>query len=155
MSVRDVQQAAYWQTGPMIGRSIQPLRYTMCLKVNQPLARCVWSMSGFDLFCCKQMYRTINGPSMSGLFSKRYIRYSISSIFNINFCLFFVPIHWWVLPLYTQYFPESCEKYHRHCYLGGFRTNDPCISRAVSYQLDYRDFPVARGSSNPILNIWV
>ena len=30
--------------------------------------------------------------------------------------------------------------------LGGIRTHDPCNSRAVSYQLDYRGCPVARGS---------
>ena len=30
------------------------------------------------------------------------------------------------------------------------RTHDPCNPRAVSYQLDYQDCPVARGSSNPM-----
>ena len=33
-------------------------------------------------------------------------------------------------------------------YSGGIRTPDPCNSRAVSYQLDYRDCWLARGSSN-------
>ena len=35
-------------------------------------------------------------------------------------------------------------------YSGGIRTHDPGNSRAVSYQLDYRGCPVARGSSNPM-----
>ena len=58
----------------------------------------------------------------------------------------FLPIHRCVLALYTQYFPESCEKISQACYSGGIRTHDPCNSRAVSYQLDYRGCPVARGS---------
>ena len=36
------------------------------------------------------------------------------------------------------------------CYSGRNRTHDPCNSRAVSYQLDYRGCPAARGSSNPM-----
>ena len=55
-----------------------------------------------------------------------------------------------MLALYTQYFPESCEEISQAYYSGGIRTHDPCNSRAVSYQLDYRDCPVARGSSNPM-----
>ena len=58
--------------------------------------------------------------------------------------------HRCVLALYFQYFPESCEQISQACYSGGIRTNDPCNSRAVSYQLDYRGCPVARGSSNPM-----
>ena len=46
--------------------------------------------------------------------------------------------------LYTQYFPESCEKKSQAFYSGGIRTHDLCNSRAVSYQLDHRDCPVAR-----------
>ena len=55
----------------------------------------------------------------------------------------------------TQYFPESCEKISQVCYSGGIRTHDPRNSRAVSYQLDYRDCPVARGSFGRIRGrIW-
>ena len=52
-----------------------------------------------------------------------------------------------VLALYTRYFPESCEQISRACYSVGVRTHYmyPCNSRAVSYQLDYRDCPAARG----------
>ena len=35
-------------------------------------------------------------------------------------------------------------------YSGGIRIHDLCIYREVSYQLDHRDFPVARGSSIPV-----
>ena len=35
-------------------------------------------------------------------------------------------------------------------YSGGIRTHDLCNSRAVSYQLDHRDCPVARGSLSPM-----
>ena len=66
---------------------------------------------------------------------------------NKKICL---PIHRCVLALLTQYFPESCEKISQACYSSGIRTHDPCNSRAVSYQLDYRGCPVARGSLNPL-----
>ena len=46
--------------------------------------------------------------------------------------------------------PESCEKISQACYSGGIRTHNPYNSRAVSYQLGYRDCPVARGSLNPM-----
>ena len=75
-----------------------------------------------------------------------YVKFT-SGIKNISFV--FLPIHRCVLALYTQYFPESCEKISQACDSGGIRTHDPCNSRAVSYQLDYRGCPVARGSSNP------
>ena len=48
--------------------------------------------------------------------------------------------------------PSSVKKNHPY-YLGGIRTHDLCNSRAVSYQLDYRDCPVARGSSKNYLKI--
>ena len=67
------------------------------------------------------------------------------------FILVFTQIHRCMLALYTQYFPESCEKKSQAYYLGGIRTHDPCNSRAVSCQLDYRGCPVARGSLNPVL----
>ena len=71
-----------------------------------------------------------------------------SGIKNINFCFY---IHRYVLALYTfSTFPESCEKISQACYSGVIRTHDPCNSRAVSYQLDYRGCPVARGSLNPM-----
>ena len=70
-----------------------------------------------------------------------------SGIKNINFG--FYPYTDVFLALYTQYFLESCEKISQACYSGGIRTHDPCNSRAVSYQLDYRGCPAARGSSNP------
>ena len=60
-----------------------------------------------------------------------------------------------MLALYTQFFPESCEKISQAYYSDGIQTHDPCNSRAVSYQLDYRDCPVARGSSNPMFWQWV
>ena len=42
--------------------------------------------------------------------------------------------------LYTQYFPESCEKKSQSFfYSGGIRTHNLCNSRAVSYQLHYQD----------------
>ena len=51
-----------------------------------------------------------------------------------------------VIALYTQYFPESCEKISQACYSGGIRTHNPCISRAVSYQLDIGfKLPLATG----------
>ena len=50
--------------------------------------------------------------------------------------------------LYTQYFPRVLWKKSQAFYSGGIRTHDPCNSRAVSYQLDHRDCPVARGGSN-------
>ena len=37
------------------------------------------------------------------------------------FFWFFLPIHRSVLALYTQYFPESCEKISQACYSGGIR----------------------------------
>ena len=45
---------------------------------------------------------------------------------------------------------KSCEKISQAYTSGGIRTHDPCNSRAVSYQLDYRGCPAARGSSNPL-----
>ena len=48
----------------------------------------------------------------------------------------------------TVYSVLSCEKISQACYSGRIRTHDPCNSRAVSYQLDYRGCPAARGSSN-------
>ena len=55
-----------------------------------------------------------------------------------------------MLALYTQYVPELCGKKLHAYYSGGIRTKELCNYRAVSYQLDYRDCPVARGSMNPI-----
>ena len=43
-----------------------------------------------------------------------------------------------------------CENKSPAYFSGWIPTHDPCNSRAVSYQLDCRDCPVARGSSNPI-----
>ena len=54
--------------------------------------------------------------------------------------------------LYTQYFPWVLWKKSQAFYSGGIRTHDPCNSRAMSYQLDHRDCPVARGSSNPMFS---
>ena len=64
------------------------------------------------------------------------------------------PLHRCVLALWNQYFREFCEKNHRHNTRVGFEHN-LCNSRAVSYQLDHRDCPVARGSSNPTFYQWV
>ena len=77
----------------------------------------------------------------------------LSCFIGINrvweYSFWFLPIHRCVLALYTQYFPESCEKKtSQACYSGGIRTHDPCNSRAVSHQLDYRGCLVARGSLN-------
>ena len=49
----------------------------------------------------------------------------------------------------TQYF-SLVKQISQAYYSGGIRTHNLCNSRAVSYQLDYRDCPVARGSSNPM-----
>ena len=46
-------------------------------------------------------------------------------------------------------YPSSVKKKSQAYYSSGIRTHDLCNSRAVSYQLDHRDCPVARGSSNP------
>ena len=35
-------------------------------------------------------------------------------------------------------YSESCEKTSQVCYSGRIRTHNPCNSRAVPYQLDYR-----------------
>ena len=60
------------------------------------------------------------------------------------------PIHRCVLAPFTQYFPpESWEKNITGMLLGWGLNHDPCNSRAVSYQLDYRGCAVARRSSNP------
>ena len=56
-----------------------------------------------------------------------------------------------MLALYTQYFPSLWKKSQAY-YSGGIRTHNLCNSRAVSYQLDHRDCPVARGSSNLIFS---
>ena len=50
----------------------------------------------------------------------------------------------------TVYSPESCEQISQACYSVGIRTHDPCNSRAVCHQLDYRGSLVARSSSNPM-----
>ena len=51
--------------------------------------------------------------------------------------------------LYTQYFPWFLWK--MVYYSGGIWTNDLRNFRAVSYQLDNRDCPVARGILNLIV----
>ena len=53
-----------------------------------------------------------------------------------------------VSTVYTQYFLSPRKKISQVYHSGGILNNDPCNFRAVSYQLDYRDCPVARGSSN-------
>ena len=55
-----------------------------------------------------------------------------------------------VSTVYSGRSPESCEQISQACYLGGIRTRDPCIFRAVSYQLDFRGCPAARGSLSPM-----
>ena len=84
------------------------------------------------------------GRSSAFLGPKRMCKASLS-------IFWFLPIHRCVLTLYTQYFPEFCDKISQACYSGGIRTHVPCNSRAVSYQLDYRGCSVARGSLNPML----
>ena len=57
-----------------------------------------------------------------------------------------------MLALFTQYFSESCAKKYN---LGGIRTQDPCYSRTVSYQLDYRGCPnYVKKFSNTNYLIW-
>ena len=47
-------------------------------------------------------------------------------------------------------FPSPVKKISQAYYSGGIQTHDPYNSRAVSYQLDNQDCPVARGSLNSI-----
>ena len=68
--------------------------------------------------------------------------------FLTNFLV--LPMQRCVFALYTQYFPEPCEQISQAYDSSGIRTHDPCNSRAVSYQLDYRGCPVARGSLSPM-----
>ena len=65
-----------------------------------------------------------------------------------------LPIHRCVLALYTENFPESCEKISRAYYSGGIQTHDPCISRAVSYQLDIARLPNLR-SCYSCIGVWI
>ena len=58
----------------------------------------------------------LKGTSFSNI---RDVKFA-SGIKNINFD--FLPIHRFVLALYTQYFPESCEKISQACYSGGIQT---------------------------------
>ena len=52
-------------------------------------------------------------------------------------------------------FLSPVKKISQAYYSGGIQNHDLCNSRAVSYQLDYRDCPVAGGSSNPMFKQWV
>ena len=45
---------------------------------------------------------------------------------------------------------KTVGKYRRHIYWVGFKPTIFAILEQMSYQLDHRDCPVARGSSNPI-----
>ena len=109
----------------------------------------------FEANLCGSLYSTFRTSFQPYAFYKKWlqtlfidqlVRSKATCSFKvINFC--FLPIHRCVWPLYTQYFPKSCEKIN---YSGGIRTHNPCISRAVPYQLDYRGCPVARGSWNPM-----
>ena len=79
------------------------------------------------------------------LFSLKHLYYKLQKegksvntcrcLICVGYSFWFYHIHRCVLALYTQYFPESCEKISQACYSGGIRTHDPCNSRAVSYQL--------------------
>ena len=69
---------------------------------------------------------------------------------NSILIMVFTHTHMCVSTVYSVLSPESCEQMSQACYSGGIRTHDPCNSRAVSYQLDYRGCPVARGSSTPM-----
>ena len=44
-------------------------------------------------------------------------------------------------------FPEFCEQKSQACNSGGIQTHDLSDSRAVSYQHDHVDCPVARGNT--------
>ena len=62
----------------------------------------------------------------------------------------FTPKYRCVLALYTLYFPEFCENKLQAYYSVGYEPATFAILEQMSYQLDYRDCPVARGSLNPI-----
>ena len=68
-----------------------------------------------------------------------------SGIKDIIF-LFFYPYTDVCLHCILGSFLSHGEKNITGIALGGIRTNDPCKSRVVSYQLDYRDCMIARGS---------
>ena len=55
-----------------------------------------------------------------------------------------------VSTVYSVLSQSPVKKHHSHITWVGCETHDPCISRAVPYQLDYRGCPGARGSSNPM-----
>ena len=60
-----------------------------------------------------------------------------------NFCYnTVVHVHQCVLALYAQYFPECCEKITGILFEWD-SNSDLCNSRAVSYELNHRDYPVA------------
>ena len=89
------------------------------------------SVSGFDL--------KVSKPKESKGFycpQEKVCFFSVDDNTEYYYCFFwgvFLPIHRCVSALYTQYFPESCEKISQTCYSGGIpiRTASSCRAASV------------------------
>ena len=69
--------------------------------------------------------------------------------------MFFTHTPMCVSTVYSVLSPSPVQKIIQPCYSGGLRTQDPCYSRAVSYQLDYRGCPnYVKKFSNTNYLIW-
>ena len=72
--------------------------------------------------------------------------------YNYGFQRFYPYTLMCVSTVYSVLSRALWKKKSQACYLGGIWTHDLCNSRAVSYQLDHWDCPVARGSLKVLSN---
>ena len=111
--------------------------------LGTPSGKTAWSLT------ITKSYSVLKGVLQNKIL--KTVAGSVSTLCNPPFC-FCLPINTnvcWHCILSRASIPKLCEKKSQVYYSGGCRTHELCSSRVVSYQLDNRDFPVARGGSNP------